>query len=197
MTRSTRVAVALTCLLSGTPCAASGAVGQGEPWLERALSAAFPGATEFRRQTDFLTDEARARVADASRSAERDVPSVVTRYEVVRGSELLGFAYVDAHIVRTHREVLLLLIAPDGVLRRVELLRFAEPPEYRPPDAWLSRFEGRADVDRIDTRREIPPLTGATLTARAVTAAARRTLAIHRLLAGTADPRIEAGDPGT
>ncbi|MDX1577313.1 MAG: hypothetical protein R3266_02470 [Gemmatimonadota bacterium] len=154
---------------------------QGED-LRAALAAAFPEGSDIERRTAFLAEEERASVARLSSTDAGDVPGVITYYVARSDSGPPSFAYFDVHVVRTHREVLLFLVDAEGTLRRAEVVRFAEPPEYLPPDAWLKRFSGLEDLDRISTKRDIPPLTGATLTARAATAAARRVLAIHRLV---------------
>ena len=91
-------------------------------------------------------------------------------------------AYFHAHRVRTLPEVLMVVIGTDHRIRRIELLRFQEPPDYRPPQAWLDRFRGRALDRDLSTKGTIPTLTGATLTSSAVTGAARRLLAVHAVI---------------
>ncbi|HEY6101424.1 MAG TPA: FMN-binding protein, partial [Anaeromyxobacter sp.] len=48
------------------------------------------------------------------------------------------------------------------------VLAFLEPEEYRPPERWLARFEGKGAQDRLSAGQDIPPITGATLTARGI-----------------------------
>jgi Na+-translocating ferredoxin:NAD+ oxidoreductase subunit G len=74
------------------------------------------------------------------------------------------------------------VVDDEARIRRTEVLRFAEPPEYRPPDRWLALFTGRALTPELSLKRAIPNMTGATLTAHAVTQAARRTLALHAVI---------------
>jgi len=157
---------------------------------DEALALAFQGADSVHRATAYLDDAQRARVAElAGPGVEADV-GVVTYYVAHRRGRATGVAYFDAHRVRTHPEVLMIVVGEDDRIRRVEVVRFDEPPEYRPPDGWLDLMEDRPLDDRLSLKGEIPRITGATLTSRAATAAVRRVLALHAVIApfGDAEP---------
>ena len=51
-------------------------------------------------------------------------------------------------------------------------------------DAWLRQFEGKSLDPQLTLKGAIRPLSGSTLTANALTDAARRSLALHQLLYG-------------
>ncbi len=76
------------------------------------------------------------------------------------------------------------------VYRRDRILSFGEPEEYLPRDNWLRQFDGRNLDDGLAIGGKIHSMTGATLSAHAVTDAARRALAMHQILA-TGDPAGE------
>lgn len=146
---------------------------------QEALEKAFPGAVVERR-TVTLTKE---QMVEAARLAGEPIPSaLVFVYEARRGDELVGTAYFDVHRVRTLPQTLMLVVAPDGRLRSIDVLSFREPPEYLASPAWLNQFPGRALDANLQVRRDIQGITGATLTARATTKAVRRVLAIHAAL---------------
>ena len=73
-------------------------------------------------------------------------------------------------------------------IRRLELLRFQELPDYRPPAAWLQLFQGRELDSQLSLKGSVVKLTGATLTADAVTDAARRMLALHQIVRPFREP---------
>jgi uncharacterized protein with FMN-binding domain len=108
---------------------------------------------------------------------------VVTYYLATKDGSPLGAAYFDAHRVRTLPEVLMFVVGTDHRIRRIEVLRFSEPPEYAPPGGWLAQFPGHALGAELSHKRGIANITGATLTARAVVSASRRVLAIHQVVA--------------
>lgn len=148
---------------------------------DEALALAFPGATTERR-TAYLGE---AELERARALAGADVPveqSVVTYYVARRAGTPLGVAYFDAHRVRTEQEVLMIVVGSDHRVRRVETVSFREPPEYRAPDRWLRLFDARALGPELALRGAIPNMTGATLTAGAVTQATRRVLALHGVI---------------
>ena len=104
---------------------------------------------------------------------------MVTYYVARRDGRPVGVAYFDAHRVRTLPEVLMIVIAPDARVMRVETVAFREPPEYRAPDGWLNLAADRATNREVDA---LPNIGGATLTANAVKGAVRRTLALHDVI---------------
>ena len=148
--------------------------------LEEALKTAFPPPATVERRTAFLTpaalDSARA---DAGSDVTVD-QSVVSYYLATRDSAPVGVAYFDSHRVRTLNEVLMIVVSPDDKVERIEVLRFAEPPEYHPRDGWLAQFQGHALAPDLSLKGAINAMTGATLTSNAVTRAVRRVLALHR-----------------
>lgn len=150
---------------------------------DEALALAFPGAT-VERQTAYLDDAQLAR-ARALAGDDVEIESGIVSYYVA-GTE--GVAYFDAHRVRTLPEVLMIIVGPDARVRRIETVRFREPPEYEAPEGWMQQFDGRALDDRLSVRRDIANITGATLTSRAVTAAVRRTLALHAVIHPFGEP---------
>jgi hypothetical protein len=95
---------------------------------------------------------------------------------------VLGYAIIDTHLVRTLPETFMVVLTPDGAVRRVEILAFHEPPEYAPTGGWLRQFEGRALDDDLRLRGGIQGITGATLSATAMTAGVRRALALFQVI---------------
>ena len=165
------VAVAPAALVAG---------GQTLLSREQALALAYPGAT-FAAEQIFLTD---TQVKTAAQRAGQPLPTaLVARYTATLNGVSAGRAYVDTHTVRTKRESVLVSLDAGGRIKRVDVLAFLEPPEYRAPQAFVNQFTGRALDDDLRLQRAIRPIAGATLTADALTNAARRVLAIDGALA--------------
>ncbi len=147
--------------------------------VEEALALAFPGAAT-QRQTLFLTDDELERIALLA--GGRPTGAIVTRHRAELDGELVGWAYLDTHRVRTLPETVLIVVAPDGGIQRVEVVSFREPLEYLPRASWYRQFDDRRLDERLQLDRGIRPVTGATLTVRATTEAVRRVLAVHRVV---------------
>jgi hypothetical protein len=147
---------------------------------EEALKLAFPGAS-VERKTAFLTAE-QQREAQKLSGDEALPGALVTFYAARKDGKDVGTAYFDAHVVRTMPETIMVVIDPSGAIARIEVLSFSEPEEYLPRARWYAQFSGKALDAELSMKRAIRPVTGATLTARATTDAARRVLALHRVL---------------
>lgn len=154
---------------------------------EEALRQAFPDADAVERRTAYLTSAQMGRARELAGRGVDIASELVTYYVGVKGGSSMGAAYFDAHRVRTLPEVLMIVVGRDGRVQRMQVLRFSEPPEYRPAEGWLARFVGRALDAELSERRGIDRITGATLTTRAVTGATRRVLAIHQVVAPFTD----------
>ncbi len=149
---------------------------------DEALLLAFPEADSVVRRTAYLDESQLDRAGKLAGEEARPEAAVVSYYVAVKGEAPVGFAYFDAHRVRTMPEVLMIVVGPDRRIRRVEIVRFSEPPEYRPPEGWLALFTGERLDSELAHKRRIPNMTGATLTARAAVLAARRVLALHEVI---------------
>ncbi len=147
---------------------------------EEALKLAFPGAT-IERKTAFLTPDESKDVAALSGAAPPS--SLAVAYVATKEGRLAGTAYFDTHVVRTQPETLMVVVTPEGKIGRVEVLSFSEPEDYLPRAHWYAQFPGKGLDEELSIKRGIRAVSGATLTARATTEAARRVLALHQVLA--------------
>jgi hypothetical protein len=126
-----------------------------------ALRAAFPDAERFDATDVLLSDEMAKRLDDLARS--RIPERMVTFYAARRGDAVL-----QSHVVRTKRETLLIAFEPDGRIRRIVVLVFLEPPEYKPSERWLGQFDGKGPADRLAVGDDLAAISGSTLSARGV-----------------------------
>ncbi len=152
---------------------------------DEALRLAFPGCAVERR-TVFLTPTQKAQVQQLAKGEVKS--ALANPYHATCGGKDGGTAYFDAHVVRTLPETLMVVIDPQGRVRRIEVLSFAEPEDYLPPARWYGQLVGQGLSDDLALGRHIRNVTGASLTARATTEAVRRVLALHQVLAAGAKP---------
>lgn len=153
---------------------------------DEALALAFPGAERIEERVFILTD---AQKAEVERQARAPLESQLWTLHVGwKGTEVLGYAVIDSHVVRTMPETFMVVIDPTGTLRRVDVLAFNEPPEYLPTARWIEQFPGHRLDDDLKLGAGVQGITGATLSARAMTAGVRRALALFAVLVqGPAD----------
>ena len=147
---------------------------------DEALALAFPGSDRVEDRAFILTDEQKAAVEKRARTPLET--QLWTVYVGWKGEELLGYAVIDTHTVRTLPETVLVVLSPAGEVRRAEVLAFYEPPEYTPPERWVRQFDGRHLDDDMKLGAGIQGIAGATLSATAMTAGVRRVLALFAVL---------------
>ncbi len=147
---------------------------------EQALASAFPAGVQVKRETFFLTPQQLA--AARSESGGDFKGQLVIRYVGVAGEKVAGYAYFDTHRVRTLAETVMVVVNADGKVQKIDVLSFDEPPEYFPKRRWLDQILGRKLDDELSLSRAIRPMSGASLTGRAIVNASRKILALHHVL---------------
>jgi hypothetical protein len=147
---------------------------------QEALALAFPDAERVDNQTFFLTEEQLQRVTTL---AATPVDSkLITFYVGHKNGQILGYAFIETHIVRTLPETFLIVLSPTGAVQRLFVLAFYEPQEYLPSERWLHQFEQKTLSPDLQLRRAIHGIAGSTLTARAVTSGVRKVMALFQVL---------------
>jgi hypothetical protein len=90
----------------------------------------------------------------------------------------MGYGFIDTHLVRSLPESVMIVVSPTGEVVRTLQLAFHEPPEYQASPRWLAQFGGRRLDPTLTIGRGVDVITGASMTARALTTAHRRVLAL-------------------
>ena len=174
--------IACAVVAGAPPCEAKVFLSQ-----EEALKIAFAGGAAPGRITAYLTEEQAARVREMS---GEDLPAkVITYYTGAAGESGARTAWFDTHLVRTMPETVMVVVSAVGTIERVDILSFDEPTEYLPRPGWTGQFAGRGLDAHLSTRQGIHPISGATLSARAIVAASRRVLALRQVLVSRPEPR--------
>ena len=147
---------------------------------EEALAMVFADPGRVERKTAFLTRDQVSRIRE--RAGVPVESEVVTFYLGEKRGGGRAAAFFDTHTVRTLPETLLIVVDPEGKVEQVTVLTFLEPTDYIPRGKWYQQFHGKTLGKELFLQRGIHGVTGASLTARAVTRAVRRVLAIHSVL---------------
>ena len=160
------------------------ALGQVKMTTEAALKLAFPKC-RIERRTITLTDKQKAEIA--KRCGQKFTKSMVFAYLARRDGKLVGTAWFDVHKVRSKKQLLMVAVTPEHTVHRVEVLAFAEPRRYAAPSRWLRKLNKKR-LGGLRPGRDVPRITGATLTVRATTRCVERNLALHRTVFGKPPP---------
>jgi hypothetical protein len=167
-------------LLAGTPF--QDAFPQVLMTKDAALARFFPDCS-IERKTLFLSDTQKKLLESRSKAPVES--RIITYYIATRQSRPEGYAFLETNTVRTMPETFLVVIRPDTTVGAVEILAFHEPADYLPGARWLSTFIGHRLTDGLWVKREIPNVTGATLSSQAITRGVRKALALFELATET------------
>lgn len=145
---------------------------------KEALELAFGKGAQVDMQPLFLTDAQVAKIEQLARAKMES--KLFTFYVGRREGELLGYAAIESHTVRTKPETLLIVLGPTGELKQVHVLAFHEPPEYQPSQRWFAQMY-RQQLTELNLNYGIQGITGATLSSRAAVSSVRKVLAIYQV----------------
>lgn len=145
-----------------------------------ALELAFPDADRIDSQTYVLGDSQVDRIQALAGSPLES--KLVKIYTGRRGDEVLGYAVIDVHNVRTLPEAFLVVLDPHGRVSSLRVLAFHEPLDYLPSERWYGQFDHKGLDAPLRVGGDIHGVVGATLSARATTRGVRRVLAYYQVL---------------
>lgn len=145
---------------------------------EEAFELAFGKGAVIENLPVFLTDEQTAAVEKLA-LVKLD-SQLFTFFEGRKNGQLLGYAAIESHTVRTQPETLLIVLSPKGELTKAEILAFHEPPEYKPPTAWFERLY-RQPVADLRMNQGVDAISGATLSSKASLEGIRKAMAVHQI----------------
>ncbi|MDB2562442.1 FMN-binding protein [Sulfurimonas sp.] len=100
-------------------------------------------------------------------------------FKATKADQTIGYGVLINRKVRSKNAVVLYLISNDAVLKSIEVIAFNEPIEYLPSKTWNSQFENIPTSKMLQSAKDIPTITGATLSARALTDGSRIAFAIY------------------
>jgi hypothetical protein len=172
----------LGCLLGATVVLVLTACAEAKVFHAKseALQLAFPDADRIETEIFYPTDDQVKRVEQIARTPLDS--KLITFHVGHKGEQILGYAFIETHIVRTLPETFLIVVSPAGVVEKLFVLAFYEPQEYLPSDRWLAQFHGKSLGPELSLRGDIHGIAGATLTSRAVTSGVRKVLALFDVL---------------
>jgi len=95
-----------------------------------------------------------------------------------KDGKFLGYGILALYKVRSKNTAILSIISPDGTLKAIEIIAFNEPIQYIPSKQWIKVMHNKRLSPRLSLGKDIPSISGSTMSARAVVRASRIALAI-------------------
>ena len=146
---------------------------------DEALKLAFPDADQIEKKQVFLSIDQKSEIEQIAK--EKIKSRFYVFYVAKKGDNYLGSALIETHILRTKTETVLYVIDTNGCLKQAEILAFYEPSEYKPGNKWMKLFNHKDINDSLRVGKDIPNITGATITSYSFTQSVKRVLAIYEV----------------
>ncbi|QSZ41877.1 FMN-binding protein [Sulfurimonas aquatica] len=116
------------------------------------------------------------------KSAEVKLSTKIYRiFTATKDDKVLGYGVLVNNKVRSKNAVVLYFISED-ILKSIEVIAFNEPQEYIPTKTWNDQFRNIDTDNMLLLNRDIPTITGATLSARSITDSSRVAFSIYNEL---------------
>ena len=144
--------------------------------IEEILKTNFDTNITIEKKSLILTKED---VKSIQKKAKTKLSSRIVRYYNVKDDkEIIGHGLLLQQRIRTKKAAILYMVDSNKTMKAIEIVAFHEPSEYKPNDEWEKVFEGKTSQDVLKAGKDIATISGATLSARAISDAARLALAI-------------------
>jgi hypothetical protein len=144
-----------------------------------AMVLAFGDGAQIENLSLFPDDQ---QIANIQKAAKVKLDSAMfTFYVGKQQDKILGYAAIETITVRTKPESLMIVLTPEGAVRKVYTLAFHEPPEYQPPERWFEQLNGKP-LEELDFSKGIQGVSGATLSTRAAVNSTRKVMAVYQTM---------------
>jgi len=100
-------------------------------------------------------------------------------FKAIKNKEVIGYGIIVNRKVRSKNAVVLYMISKDGILKSMEIIAFNEPMEYIPSKTWQEQFKEIPTTKKLRLNKDIPTITGATLSARSIVDGSRIAFAFY------------------
>jgi len=131
---------------------------------------------EVEKKSLILTKEEAKEIQ--SRAKSKIDSKIVRYYRISDETGILGNAILLQKRIRTKNAAVLYIVDNNNSMVGLEIINFKEPIEYKPSRTWQEIFIGKSSEDTLRAGDDIPTISGATLSARAISQSARLALAI-------------------
>ncbi len=143
-----------------------------------AMHLAYPKATSVKKENILISKK---HAINISNFAQVKLDSKIFRiYKAFHKDSLLGYGILIKQKVRSKNSVILYFINSSSVLLGIEVIAFNEPLEYLPSKMWDSQFKNIDTNTMLHISKNIPTISGATLSARSTTKGSRIAFAFYK-----------------
>ena len=145
--------------------------------IEEILKSSFDKVSNVTPKQLLLTKTRYKKVQEAAKAPLRT--KIYRYYTIENEEELVGYAVLISRTLRTKKAVVLYAFDTNDTLVLSEIMAFSEPPEFSPNSQWMTLLQNQPKSAKLTLGKDIPTISGSTLSARTLTQAARIARAIY------------------
>jgi len=148
--------------------------------VNEVIKTSFTGVKSIEVKSLILSAKQFKKVRSQAKAA---IDTKVYRYYIINGtSASLGKAVLITRKVRSKKATILYAFDKKGTLRFSEIMAFGEPPEFIPTKTWMTQLQKQKPNAKLTVGKDIPTISGATLSARCISEGARVARAIYEIV---------------
>ena len=147
---------------------------------EEAFAAAFPEATISQITPELSREQAQLVMSKAASKARGKFSGI---YVAHRGQQVQGVCFIDNAIGRTEFFTYACSLNSDGSVKRIDVITYREPKGMEIKQRnWLQRFVGKTYGDTLRVKKDIPNISGASLSCKAMVERVRFMVTYYNLV---------------
>ena len=148
--------------------------------VDDVIKSSFIGVSTIDPKQIILTKKQFSQVQSRAKAAVRT--KIYRYYDIKSGTKRLGYAVLISRKVRAKKATVLYAFDNAGTLKFTEIMAFGEPPEYIPSNTWMSQLQNKGVTTKLTVGKDIPTISGSTLSARSITEGARVARALYETI---------------
>ena len=157
-----------------------GSVAKTPASIKSVISASFSNVSSIEAKQIILSKKQFEKITSRAKAPVRT--KVYRYYDIKSKSKRLGYAVLIARKVRSKKATVLYAFDNFGTLKFTEIKAFTEPPENIPSTTWMGQLQNKSDSTKLTVGKDIPTISGSTLSARSITEGARVARAIYEII---------------
>jgi len=148
--------------------------------VEEVIKTSFTNVNEVKTKSLILSSKQFKEIRSRAKAAIKT--KVYRYYDIVSAGKSIGKAVLITRKVRSKKATVLYAFDKKGTLRFSEIMAFGEPPEFIPSKIWMSQLQKQKPSAKLMVGKDIPTISGATLSARTISEGARVARAIYEIV---------------
>lgn len=119
------------------------------------------------KKKNVILTKAKAKIVQ--KKAKTKIKSKIFKYFIANiDRKVVGYGILVSRKVRSKNAVTMYFIDVNGMNLGIEVIAFNEPLEYMASKKWMSQFDNVPVDKKLKINKDIPTITGATMTARSL-----------------------------